>query len=63
MDRIDHALGRPIWPLRETSRNYFATQADGKLAKTFDASDHWTRGGVSGEMAFYTMSPRRAAGP
>ncbi|TIO14013.1 MAG: hypothetical protein E5X86_26545 [Mesorhizobium sp.] len=29
IDYIDHALGRPIYPLRETYRNHFATDANG----------------------------------
>lgn len=62
IDHIDHALGRPIYPLRESSRNYFATDAGGELASAFEASDHWGLTGVSGDMAYYhvTDAGRRA---
>lgn len=56
MDHIDHALGRPVWPLRESYRNYFATDAGGELAASFDASEHWHLNGVSGDMAYYAVT-------
>lgn len=56
MDRIDHALGRPVWPLRETYRNHFATDATGTLAVDFAFSCHWERLGQSGDMAFFAVS-------
>ncbi|TIL54347.1 hypothetical protein [Mesorhizobium sp.] len=56
MDHIDHALGRPIWPLRETYRNYFATDANGALAMQFEASPHWTKSGQRDDMAFYRVT-------
>lgn len=56
IDHIDHALGRPIYPLRDTYRNHFATEAAGALAAKFDASPHWTRGGRHGGMAFYSVT-------
>uniref|UniRef100_UPI003BA99D9D hypothetical protein n=1 Tax=Stappia sp. TaxID=1870903 RepID=UPI003BA99D9D len=39
MDHIDHALGRPVNPLRPASRNYFA--AGGVLADEMRRSSHW----------------------
>lgn len=56
MDRIDHALGRPIFPMRETYRNHYATAADGELAKCFDGSAHWSLNGQRGDMAFYSVN-------
>lgn len=56
MDLIDHALGRPVWPLRETYRNHFATVIDGVTAKAFDASPFWERIPASGSMAFYRVA-------
>lgn len=56
MDRIDHALGRPVWPLRETYRNHFATDAAGVLAVHFACSPHWTLTGQQGEMAFFAVT-------
>jgi hypothetical protein len=37
MDHIDHALGRPLDPLGETYRNYYATGS-----QMFDGNPHWT---------------------
>ncbi|RUM98085.1 hypothetical protein EET67_09695 [Pseudaminobacter arsenicus] len=62
MDRIDHALGRPIWPLRETYRNHYATDATGALAIDLAYSAHWESLGQSGSMAFFavTVTGRKA---
>lgn len=54
MDRIDHALGRPIWPLRETYRNHYATNAGGPLGMV--ASPFWSKSGQQGDMAFYAVT-------
>ncbi|MVB04197.1 hypothetical protein GN325_20750 [Agrobacterium vitis] len=40
-DHIDHALGRPVDPMRESHRNYYATDAESDLAKAFGASENW----------------------
>lgn len=56
MDRIDHALGRPIWPLRETYRNYYATGASGPLASEFMSSPNWERLGQRDDMAFFAVT-------
>lgn len=56
MDRIDHALGRPVWPLRKSYRDYFATRRDSDQAKDFDASPHWQKRNVCGDMAFYAVT-------
>lgn len=54
MDRIDHALGRPVWPLRETYRNHFATtSAD---AMDFEGNPHWEFCGSQDRMAFYAVT-------
>ncbi|RAI45270.1 hypothetical protein [Rhodoplanes roseus] len=42
MEAIDHALGRPLDPLVETHRNYFA--APPVLAAQFAATPHWDVG-------------------
>lgn len=57
MDRIDHALGRPIWPLRETYRNHFAIEGRDPLAAEFDASPHWTRYFEQWGQKFYSVTP------
>lgn len=46
-DHIDHALGRPTWPLQQSYRNYFSTPADSDDGRAFEASPHWQRGGTS----------------
>lgn len=56
MDRIDHALGRPIWPLRETYRNHYATGASGPLASEFMSSLSWKRIGQRDDMAFFAVT-------
>lgn len=55
-DHIDHALGRPVNPLAESYRNYFATSADSAEAKAFEASDYWERGGIGNGMAYYNVT-------
>lgn len=42
MDRIDHALGRPLDPMGETYRNFYAV--DGAEADEMEASPHWIEG-------------------
>lgn len=63
MDHIDHALGRPAWPLRESYRNYFATEADGPDGRSFAGSPYWERGGTSpgGLTSFYVTQAGREA--
>jgi len=56
MDHIDHALGRPVWPLRESYRNHFAVETGSKLAKEFDASPYWRSGRSFGGMASYSVT-------
>lgn len=56
IDHIDHALGRPVWPLRETYRNHFATDANGGKAAEFDASPHWTKTGQRDDMAYCSVT-------
>lgn len=41
MDHIDHALGRPVDPMVESYRNYFATSAGSKEALAFASSPYW----------------------
>ena len=41
MDRIDHALGRPVDPLRETYRDHYAVEKDSDIAAEFRASSNW----------------------
>lgn len=55
-DHMDHALGRPVWPERETYRNYFACGVDGTMAAAFAASPFWRLGGVDGTMAYYHVT-------
>lgn len=56
LDLIDHALGRPIFPLKETYRNYYATGTDSKLAKEFSKSLHWRKSGQNGDMAYFAVT-------
>lgn len=60
MDRIDHALGRPVDPMGETYRNHFVAGND--LAEEFAASPHWVEYGRCGEMRTFgaTQGGRQA---
>ncbi|CAN7300826.1 hypothetical protein LJR231_001528 [Phyllobacterium sp. LjRoot231] len=55
-DHIDHALGRPVSPLRESHRNYFATSEDSQDAKEFAASPYWEKVGQRGDMAYFAVT-------
>jgi hypothetical protein len=55
-DHMDHALGRHYDPAGETHRNYFATEAGGKLSQEFDASPWWERGSARDDMAYYRVT-------
>jgi hypothetical protein len=48
MDRIDHALGRPADPMRETHRSYYAVGNASDIATSFRASPHWIEAPPSG---------------
>jgi hypothetical protein len=41
MDDIDHALGRPLDPMAETYRDYYALPPDDPLVGPMLASGHW----------------------
>lgn len=56
MDRIDHALGRPVAPLIESYRNYFAIGEFSTIAKGFDASPNWVKGKSCGDMAYFFVT-------
>ena len=57
MDNIDHALGRPADPLRETYRNYFAVDDASPKAAAFRASPHWIfTGGLHGGMVTFSVT-------
>ena len=57
-DHIDHALGRPAWPMRESYRNYFAACADSNLARLFSSSPHWRAGPVGSDgLLFFQVTP------
>ena len=56
MDHIDHALGRPLFPLQETFRNFFATEVGGPLALSLSISPHWRLAGVREGMACYVVT-------
>jgi|GEM_PF-1265848 len=56
MDHIDHALGRPVYPLSETYRNHFATDVGSADADAFLLSPNWQLDGASGEMAFFSVT-------
>jgi hypothetical protein len=54
MDCIDHALGRPLDPLGETYRNFYAT--DGALADEMAGSPFWDEGKRSESMRYFFVN-------
>jgi hypothetical protein len=54
-NRIDHALGRPVDPMVESYRNYFAVY-EGKTAQSFRASPHWKFNGGRFEMLSFSVT-------
>lgn len=62
LDHVDHALGRPTWPHRESYRNFFTTEPDGDLARGFAASPWWKEGVSIGRLQCFlvTESGRKA---
>jgi len=54
MDRMDHALGRPLDPARETYRNFYAT--GGALADEMAGSPFWIEGKPQKYMRFFAVS-------
>lgn len=55
-DRIDHALGRPVDPMAETYRDYFALNANSPRVSEFNASPHWQRGGEGGGVIYFHVT-------
>ena len=56
MDRIDHALGRPVDPMAETYRNHYATDLDHDLATRMAADPCWHMGRRAGDMVFFHVT-------
>lgn len=56
MNRIDHALGRPVNPLAATYREYFAAGKDSQIAADMAASPHWEAGAVKGDLHWFYVS-------
>lgn len=60
MDNIDHALGRPVNPMGETYREYFAACAT--EAHKFRASEFWKEGKSHSDLVWFyvTQAGRKA---
>ena len=56
MDQIDHALGRPINPLKDTFRDHFAAGAASSEAEAMSASPHWREGASDGSLTFFHVT-------
>lgn len=56
MDLIDHALGRPLWPLRESYRNYYAVDFNTLPAIDFACSPHWQERNRHADMAWFSVT-------
>lgn len=57
-DDMDHALGRPVDPLIETHRNYFATIGETELTKALKESRYWTEGGKLADTTYFHVNQR-----
>lgn len=58
MDRIDHALGRPVNPMGETYREYFCTDLRNPEADEMAASPCWHMGRkLDGGMVYFHVTP------
>ncbi len=55
-DHMDHALGRPAFPLRESHRNYFATGLGSPAALEFEHSPYWDKSGRRDDMFYYAVN-------
>lgn len=55
-DHIDHALGRPVDPMAETYREYFATNNDSLEAGSFRASLNWSERNRHGDMVWFVVT-------
>lgn len=60
-DHIDHALGRPVDPLSDTYRNYFATDDGSNEAKAFRASSYWEERNRHGDMIWFVVTHKGRA--
>lgn len=54
MDRIDHALGRPVDVLGTTYRNFYATGGD--LADEMAVSPYWAEGRRGNDMRYFAVT-------
>jgi len=57
MDRIDHALGRPVDPMAETYRTHFAASVGTDEAIEMAASGHWRDLGAAGDIHMFSVAP------
>lgn len=55
-DHMDHALGRPAFPLRPGHRNYFATGLGSHAALEFEHSPYWDKLGRRDDMVYYAVN-------
>ena len=56
MLRIYHALGRPLDPMQDTYRDYFAENAGTVLADKMRASRHWDGGTTRGDLVYFHVT-------
>lgn len=56
MDRIDHALGRPVDPLVESYRNYYAIDRKCDLAAAMRVDPLWQECGRMDDMAYFHVT-------
>ncbi|MEO1989667.1 MAG: hypothetical protein ABGX47_23915 [Martelella sp.] len=61
-DHIDHGLGRPVDPLDDTYRDYFALSKGDDMVEEMTNSPHWRRGLSDGHLIYFhvTTAGRKA---
>lgn len=56
MRRIYHALGRPLDPMQDTYRDYFAECAGTVLSGQMRASPYWCGGTTRGDLVYFHVT-------
>lgn len=61
MDDLDHALGRPAFPMLDGSRNHFAVDQGSPTAVDMMANPHWAHLGTRFGMDYFGVTPEGRA--
>lgn len=56
MNRIDHALGRPVNPMEESYRNYFYTYKGDEYHSELEDDPNWFKASIGEDWAVYRVT-------